>query len=151
MTSNRRIDLKVPYVEKEDAKALGARWDQVKKTWYAPPGTKLEPLSRWIPRGILKSIGDDKVPQSRHSMRGANVRLSTVTATEVAAFVYCQEQWRLEHGLGMPSENELVREGGTRHHERNAAIERATGCALVLARGVAAAALLITLVLLLRR
>ena len=24
-----------------------------------------------------------------------------VTATEIAAFVYCPEQWRLEHGQGL--------------------------------------------------
>jgi hypothetical protein len=29
-----RIDLQVPFAEKEDAKLLGARWDAEKKVWY---------------------------------------------------------------------------------------------------------------------
>ena len=28
MTSNNRIDLKVPYVEKDQARVYGARWDR---------------------------------------------------------------------------------------------------------------------------
>jgi hypothetical protein len=32
-----RIYLNVPYDEKEEAKKLGARWDQATKKWYVPP------------------------------------------------------------------------------------------------------------------
>src|SRR4051794_21421140 len=52
MTLTTRVDLAVPYVEKEDAKALGARWDTDRKVWYAPPGIDLDPLERWLPRGF---------------------------------------------------------------------------------------------------
>jgi hypothetical protein len=38
-------------------------------------------------------------------------------------------------------------EAGALHHGRNAAVEGATGCAFAVARGVAAATLLIVLVL----
>lgn len=31
---NVRIDLNVPFHEKEQVKALGAKWDAVQKTWY---------------------------------------------------------------------------------------------------------------------
>ncbi|WP_406699090.1 exodeoxyribonuclease VII large subunit [Singulisphaera sp. Ch08] len=53
MTFNPRVDLRVPFVEKEDAKALGARWDSQKKLWYAPPGADLDPLKRWVPKDFL--------------------------------------------------------------------------------------------------
>lgn len=53
MTTNTRIDLKVPFVEKDQAKVHGARWDRENQTWYAPPGTDLENLKRWLPRGVL--------------------------------------------------------------------------------------------------
>jgi hypothetical protein len=33
-TAPKRIDLRVPYSEKDDAKALGARWDPSAKKWY---------------------------------------------------------------------------------------------------------------------
>ena len=49
MTIELRIDLNVPYAEKEDAKALGARWDEGRKRWYAPPGTDVRHLKRWLP------------------------------------------------------------------------------------------------------
>jgi exodeoxyribonuclease VII large subunit len=58
-----RVDLSVPFVEKEDAKALGARWDAQKKLWYAPPGTDLGHLDRWLPREILVPAGAD-APES---------------------------------------------------------------------------------------
>ena len=41
-----RTWLDVPYAEKDDAKALGARWDPSAKRWHAPPGTAAR-LARW--------------------------------------------------------------------------------------------------------
>ena len=31
-----------------------------------------------------------------------------VTATEIACFAYCPEQWRLQYGLGLPAENQAA-------------------------------------------
>jgi len=39
--------LTVPYAEKDEARALGARWNPVKKRWYVPPGVDLAPFARW--------------------------------------------------------------------------------------------------------
>jgi len=44
-----RITLKVPYTEKDTAKALGARWDAAKKIWYVQDVADLTPFLRWIP------------------------------------------------------------------------------------------------------
>ena len=44
-----RIDLKVPFQEKEQAKALGARWDRVKKIWYSPDGLDAMQFAKWHP------------------------------------------------------------------------------------------------------
>lgn len=43
------MDLKVPYLEKDEAKALGARWDPTRRCWYVPPGLDTTPFQRWIP------------------------------------------------------------------------------------------------------
>jgi hypothetical protein len=43
--------LKVPYAEKDEAKALGARWNPTRKSWYVPEGKDLEPFARWLPGG----------------------------------------------------------------------------------------------------
>ncbi|WP_165177884.1 zincin-like metallopeptidase domain-containing protein, partial [Desulfovibrio sp. ZJ369] len=40
--------LHVAYKDKEAAKSLGARWDGRQKRWYAPQGTNLEPLRRFL-------------------------------------------------------------------------------------------------------
>lgn len=39
--------LTVPFAEKDDAKALGAKWDPKKKKWYAPSSAELSLLAKW--------------------------------------------------------------------------------------------------------
>ena len=58
MTTNTRIDLRVPYSEKDQAKVHGAQWDSENRTWYAPPGTDLRNLKRWLPKGVLEETPD---------------------------------------------------------------------------------------------
>ncbi len=41
--------LAVPYRQKNQAKAVGARWDPGAKLWYAPEGADLAPLRQWLP------------------------------------------------------------------------------------------------------
>ncbi|MEE4180946.1 DUF5710 domain-containing protein [Pseudomonas viridiflava] len=48
-TEMERINLAVPFAEKEEAKSLGARWDTTLKTWYIPEGVEIGPLIRWLP------------------------------------------------------------------------------------------------------
>ena len=47
-----RVDLEVPYPEpadaKERAKAAGAKWDGVKRTWYVPEGFDLTKVEEWL-------------------------------------------------------------------------------------------------------
>ena len=43
-----RINLKTPYAEKDEAKALGARWDPKKQCWYIQNVADLSPFARWI-------------------------------------------------------------------------------------------------------
>jgi hypothetical protein len=57
-----------------------------------------------------------------------------ITASEIASYAFCPEAWRLEYGLGLPAENQAVRDAGTRHHTRKAAVERVAGGALGLGR-----------------
>jgi hypothetical protein len=53
-----------------------------------------------------------------------------VSASEIAAFVYCAEAWRLEHGLG----NRQALDLGDRHHARKAAAERIAGGSIGIGR-----------------
>jgi antirestriction protein ArdC len=45
-----RVALRVPFDDKEFAKAGGAQWDRRAKCWYAPAGADLSQLERWLPR-----------------------------------------------------------------------------------------------------
>ena len=41
--------LSVPFEAKESAKKNGAKWDKENKLWFAPIGTDLTPLQKWLP------------------------------------------------------------------------------------------------------
>ena len=41
--------LAVPYEQREEAKQAGARWDRQAKLWFAPQGTDMTGLARWMP------------------------------------------------------------------------------------------------------
>lgn len=43
------IALAVPFAEKDQAKALGAKWDWENKTWRVKKQDDMTPFSRWIP------------------------------------------------------------------------------------------------------
>src|SRR4051812_42586425 len=64
MALTTRVDLLVPYVEKEDAKALGARWDKDRKVWFAPPGIDHATLGRWLPRGFTPPTAEEPIAPS---------------------------------------------------------------------------------------
>jgi exodeoxyribonuclease VII large subunit len=64
MTSTSRVDLTVPYVEKDAAKALGARWDRAQQTWYVPAGLDLAPFARWLPGDVEAEPDGGQAPDS---------------------------------------------------------------------------------------
>ncbi|GAA5161561.1 DUF5710 domain-containing protein [Viridibacterium curvum] len=44
-----RFDLKVPFAEKDAAKALGARWDAANKLWYVADKADMSAFAKWQP------------------------------------------------------------------------------------------------------
>ena len=50
-----RVNLNVPFHEKDAAKSLGAWWDPGRKTWFVEDAEKLEPFQRWIDPRLLES------------------------------------------------------------------------------------------------
>lgn len=49
LVNNMRLNLKVPFAEKDEAKKLGARWDAGRKVWFVEDKEDLAPFSRWLP------------------------------------------------------------------------------------------------------
>lgn len=54
-----RIDLNVPFAQKDEARQLGAKWDAGGKTWYVPEGILPHPFTRWIPRPHVVNLRAD--------------------------------------------------------------------------------------------
>jgi PD-(D/E)XK nuclease superfamily len=65
-----------------------------------------------------------------------------VTASEIACWAYCPEQWRLQYGLGLQAQNQAAMDRGSRHHAAKAVAERIAGAALALGRLLMLAGLL---------
>ena len=51
-----RIDLQVPFNEKDAAQRLGARWDPRQRVWYVPAHVDPTPLQQWRPRTPTSNI-----------------------------------------------------------------------------------------------
>jgi len=43
-----RIDLNVPYSEKDEARKLGARWDAKRQLWYLEEAVNLGDFLKWM-------------------------------------------------------------------------------------------------------
>lgn len=64
-TSQERINLNVPYPEKDKAKALGAKWDRDNKCWWIPTSVDPTPFARWIPSQNGAMLYQDLPPFDR--------------------------------------------------------------------------------------
>ena len=48
-----KFHLTVPFAEKDNAKALGARWDAAARKWYVPTGKDRAAFKQWWPAGVM--------------------------------------------------------------------------------------------------
>ncbi|MBK7673377.1 MAG: hypothetical protein IPJ27_00635 [Candidatus Accumulibacter sp.] len=51
-----KIWIDVPYPQKDEAKALGARWDRQEQSWYVPAGVDPAPFARWTPTTVPQAL-----------------------------------------------------------------------------------------------
>ena len=61
--SDKRKWLYVPYKEKDIASAAGARWHKKARRWFAPPGTDLTKLTKWLDRPQTQDKALDPVTE----------------------------------------------------------------------------------------
>jgi putative DNA primase/helicase len=62
--SSDRIYLAVPYEERDQAKALGARWDREAKSWCVPAEKNSDAFGRWRP-GMTPGVTADQDPRKQ--------------------------------------------------------------------------------------
>jgi hypothetical protein len=72
--------LNVPYAEKDEAKALGARWNPTKRRWYVPDGVATEAFAKWAGQG-----GDTTPGAAPSGGRVDSYQGKTVTGTNYVA------------------------------------------------------------------
>lgn len=75
-----RINLTTPFAEKDQAKALGARWDGTRKVWYISDVADLTPFLRWIPDLAAASQTQAKA-SSRSSPQTSPSRIAAAAIT----------------------------------------------------------------------
>jgi antirestriction protein ArdC/phage/plasmid primase-like uncharacterized protein/predicted ABC-type ATPase/proteasome lid subunit RPN8/RPN11/predicted RNA methylase len=67
----------VPYMERMEAKALGAKWDKEAKSWYVPKGDDLTLFKRWSPNAPLPPQREDPVREFAVALAEAGLRLDS--------------------------------------------------------------------------
>lgn len=80
-----KTPIKVPFKEKNEAKALGALWDGKAVTWYVPPGVDLNLFKKWTAPGEQKQAGQSQAePPAVPASQAVPTPQQTVTATATA-------------------------------------------------------------------
>ncbi len=70
-----RVYLDVPFEEKDQAKAGGAKWDRKAKSWYMPVGIDWKSLHKWLPENqpVLNEKKHDPVAEFTDELKAAGV------------------------------------------------------------------------------
>jgi Ni/Fe-hydrogenase subunit HybB-like protein len=92
-------------------------------------------------------VKDDRVGGKIKRAKRGRDDSELITASEIACFAYCPEQWRLEYGLELLPANQPALDAGTRHHASKAVAERVADGIIGLGRVLVVATLLLLLVL----
>jgi putative DNA primase/helicase len=61
--------INVPYREKGEAKALGARWDRQEQSWYIPPGIETAPFAKWAQDANQEAVEKKSVEAQNQGQR----------------------------------------------------------------------------------
>lgn len=88
-----RIDLIVPFTEKDAAKALGARFDPTAKCWYIPDGANPTPFEKWMPRLPVVNL---RSPHGFHLARVGDMCWSCSKPTYVYAIYFSTQPAMIE-------------------------------------------------------
>lgn len=65
-----RAYIAVPFTEREEAKALGAKWDRAAKSWYAPGGAGPELATRWtVEKAGRQAPAPDPIDEFKQALK----------------------------------------------------------------------------------
>ena len=66
-----KIYLNVPFAQKDEAKALGARWDAIKKKWFVPADKDVTLFTKWQAESGVAEPSRSKTSSSRNKPAGS--------------------------------------------------------------------------------
>lgn len=69
-----RLNLNVPFAEKDEAKQLGARWDAARKVWYIEGKEDLKPFARWLSSDNQASQSPRAMDATTQTFTGMTIR-----------------------------------------------------------------------------
>lgn len=79
-----RVDLNVPFAEKDEAKSLGAWWDPARRTWFVKNAEDLTPFQRWFKKQQSSSHEVAHVPATSRQAKKAVMRAAKARARREA-------------------------------------------------------------------
>lgn len=82
-----RIYLTTKFKEKDQVKALGARWDAQAGQWYVPDGLDLAPFGTWLPAGMIADAGSVAAPERSTTSRELETQVRCVTLSKLLGTV----------------------------------------------------------------
>ncbi len=65
--------INVPFKEKDQAKALGARWDRQEQSWYVPAGVDPSPFAKWAPGAAGAALQPRSPPAASRAAGGVEI------------------------------------------------------------------------------
>lgn len=78
---NSKIYLNVPYAQKDEAKALGARWDAARKKWYVLAATDIALFAKWQTEVIGLELPSTTTTRSKSPLSSSQNSSSANNAT----------------------------------------------------------------------
>lgn len=115
--------LNVPFRERTEAKAKGARWDSEARKWFVPIGRELEPFTSWLP------VDPSKLASQELTEPGKGVPLSQLLAGVATAVEHAFRQ-------GVWTMAEVVRVDGDPHVYLELAERDANGSLIAKAKAI---------------
>ncbi|MGR9012204.1 MAG: DUF5710 domain-containing protein [Gammaproteobacteria bacterium] len=79
--------LNVPFAQKDEAKALGARWDAVAKKWFVPADKDVSLFTRWQAESGAGQSPGSKASPSKTSTSAKNNSVAVKTHAAAKDFV----------------------------------------------------------------
>lgn len=78
----------VPFKQKDEAKAIGAKWDRQEQSWYVPAGVDAAPFAKWAKGATEAATEAVAAPQREQATQGQAERQTPAQGREYLAVPY---------------------------------------------------------------